>query len=148
MEKLLLPHKYQGLGYFLLIPSIALFMACSYFHFEISWLTLSNVREQGVFVSPHENFTNELAIIGTFASLFLIACSKEKVEDEYILKIRLESILIALYSYSIIFIIGTLVFYNFHYLNFIAFNLCSIQVFYIIRVRWLMYNQNEKIVLI
>ncbi len=148
MEKLLLPHKYQKLGYFLLIPSLAFFIACSYFQYEISWLTLSNVREQGVFISAHENFTNELAIIGTFLSLFLIAFSKEKVEDEYILKIRLESILIALYAYSIIFIMGTLVFYNFHYLNFLAFNLGSIKVFYIIRFRWLMYKQDQQLVLI
>ncbi|MFN3800138.1 hypothetical protein [Belliella pelovolcani] len=148
MVKLLLPHQYQKLGYFLIIPSVVLFIACSYFQYEIAWLTLSNVREKGLFISAHENFTNELAIIGTFLSLFLIAFSKEQVEDEYILKLRLESILIALYTYSIIFIIGTLVFYNFEYLNFVAFNFCSIKVFYIIRFRWLMYKQNQQLVLI
>lgn len=146
--KFLLPHQFLQIGLIFLIPAIILMIASSFYGFEVSWLELKAVRDSGLLISADENFTNELGILGTFISLFFIAFSKEKIEDEYILKLRLESLLSAFYLYSIILILGTLVFYHFNYLNFIILNIFSIQIFYILRFRWVMYKQNETIVLI
>ncbi|MHA7128451.1 hypothetical protein [Algoriphagus namhaensis] len=141
----LLPHKYQRLGWVLLPLSVLLLFLSVYLEYEISWLEIEGIREAGFLEDSNENFTNELAILGTFISLFLIAFSKEKEEDEYIQKLRLESLLVAFYIYSGVLILSTLFFFGFLYLEFLGYNLFLLQILFIVRFRWVMYRQKKGI---
>jgi hypothetical protein len=112
------------------------------------WLTWDGFRKEGnLFYGSDENFTYEIAYVGTFLSLFLIAFSKERIEDEYIQKLRLDSLLLAFYLYSLISIVGTLVFYSFDYLLFMGYNTFSLQVFFIVRFRWVLMNQQKNLLM-
>lgn len=148
LTKFLLPYymKFVGLAFFL--PMAALLVLSGVYEFELSWLTWDGFRKDGnLFYGSDENFTYEVAYVGTFLSLFLIAFSKEKIEDEYIQKLRLDSLLLAFYLYSLISIVGTLVFYSFDYLLFMGYNTFSLQVFFIIRFRWVLLNQQKSMML-
>lgn len=148
LTKFLLPYymKFVGLAFFL--PMAAYLVLSGVYEFELSWLTWDGFRKDGnLFYGSDENFTYEVAYVGTFLSLFLIAFSKEKIEDEYIQKLRLDSLLLAFYLYSLISIVGTLVFYSFDYLLFMGYNTFSLQVFFIVRFRWVLMNQQKNLLL-
>ncbi|MCR9014050.1 hypothetical protein [Aquiflexum gelatinilyticum] len=148
LTKILLPHKFQMIGWILFFPLAILLVLNGFYDYEINWLTWNNFRSGDILNSSNENFTNEISIVGTFLSLFFIAFSKEKQEDEYIQKIRLDSLLIAFYVYGLLTVFGTLVFYSVGYLEFMGFNMFSIQLVFIIRFRWVMYRQQETLTLI
>ncbi|MCH6200878.1 hypothetical protein MMU07_14935 [Aquiflexum sp. LQ15W] len=148
LTKILLPHRFQFIGWILFFPLAILLTFNSFYSYEIGWLTWEGFRIGDIFTPSDENFTNEISIVGTFLSLFFIAFSKEKQEDEYIQKLRLDSLLIAFYIYGLLTVIGTLVFYSFGYLEFMGFNMFSIQLVFIIRFRWVMYRQQKTLTLI
>ncbi|WP_373493250.1 hypothetical protein [Aquiflexum sp.] len=148
LTKILLPHRFQMIGWIMFFPLALLLVLNSFYNYEFDWLTWEGFRVGGLIDSENENFTNEFSIIGTFLSLFFIAFSKEKQEDEYIQKLRLDSLLVAFYVYSLLVVIGTLVFYSTGYLQFMGFNLFSIQLAFIIRFKWVMHRQQNSLSLI
>ena len=143
LTKILLPHHVQRLGWILFLPFAILLFTNNYLDFNLSWLEFP-VREGSLFEDSDENFTNELALIGVFISLFLIAFSREKEEDEYIQKLRLDSLLLACYVNTFILILGTLLFYGFGYLEFMGYNMFTIQLIFIGRFRWVLYKQQKS----
>ena len=78
-------------------------------------------------------------------SLYLIAFSKEKEEDEFIQKLRLDSLLIACYVHTFILIIGTMVFYGLGYLEFMGYNMFTIQLIFIARFRWVLFREQKSL---
>jgi hypothetical protein len=149
LTKILLPHRFQKLGWLLLFPFAMLLFVTNYFSYELDWLTVqageSSDGFRDLFDFGKENFTLEFALIGVFVSLFLIAFSREKEEDEYIQKLRLDSLLVACYANSFILIVGTLVFYGFGYLEFMGYNMFTIQLIFIGRFRWVLYKQKQSL---
>lgn len=144
LTKILLPHRFQKLGWILFLPFAGLLFANNYFDFNFSWLEIE-VREGALFEDSKENFTNEIAMIGVFVSLFLIAFSREREEDEYIQKLRLDSLLVACYTNTFILIIGTMLFYGFGFLEFMGYNMFTIQLIFIGRFRWVLYKQRQSL---
>jgi hypothetical protein len=149
LTKILLPHRFQKLGWFLLFPFAILLFFTNYFSYELDWLTVQAGESSGgfrdLFDLGKENFTLEFALIGVFISLFLIAFSREKEEDEYIQKLRLDSLLVACYANSIILILGTMLFYGFGYLEFMGYNMFTIQLIFIGRFRWVLLKQKQSL---
>ncbi len=147
LTKILLPHRFQKYGWLMILPFTVLLFATNYASFEFSWLTSPGIEEGGSISDffDKKNFTLELALIGVFASLFLIAFSKEKEEDEYIQKLRLDSLLVAFYANTFILILGTLLFYGFGYLEFMGYNMFTIQLIFIGRFRWVLHKQKRSL---
>jgi hypothetical protein len=147
LTKILLPHRFQKIGWFLFFPFAVLLFANNYLSFELSWLTTPAFdAERSVFeIFDKKNFTIELALIGVFISLFLIAFSREKEEDEYIQKLRLDSLLLAFYANTFILIIGTMLFYGFGYLEFMGYNMFTIQLIFNGRFRWVLHKQKQSL---
>lgn len=149
LTKILLPHRFQKIGWMLFLPFAILLLANIYFSFELSWLTVQFEEKKEVstelFNFSKKNFTLEFALIGVFISLFLIAFSREKEEDEYIQKLRLDSLLVAFYANTFILILGTLIFYGFGYLEFMGYNMFTIQLIFIGRFRWVLHKQEKSL---
>lgn len=149
LTKILLPHRFQKIGWLLFVPFAVLLFATNYFSFEIPWLDFqigpASSGISGFFDPDKKNFTLEFALIGAFVSLFLLAFSKEKEEDEYIQKLRLDSLLVAFYANTFILVIGTLLFYGFGYLEFMGYNMFTIQVIFIVRFRWVLHKQKQSL---
>lgn len=91
------------------------------------------------------NILDEIVMLTFIISGLLFAFSKEKIEDEMVSKIRLESLVWATYlnyailAFSIIFI------YGLPFLNFMMYNMFTLLVFFIARFHWMLYKNNKTV---
>ncbi len=147
MKKLiLLPGKYKLIGAIL-------------FPFAATWLLLTFFGDYTVFpflkyfppsakhdlINPEfifskgfsADFNGGLSILATLVSLFMIAFSREKEEDEYVRAVRLQSLQISIYVNYIFMALGGILLYGFSYLLFLQLNLFTILIIFI-----LVFNYN------
>ena len=147
--RFLFPHRYKLVGWAIALPSIilglfVLFDELSFgfldarlpFQFGFSEEFLSRDSDIGIY---GYNFTNELAIIGSIIGLVLIAFSKVKLEDEYVSKIRLESLQWAIYFNYAMLILATILVYGMAYYQVAIFNMITPLVFFIVRFHYIIF---------
>jgi hypothetical protein len=84
----------------------------------------------------NNNILNEILGVLILLSSLLVAFSKEESEDEYILKIRLESLVWAVYLNYAILLISFLFIFDLSFLWVMIFNMFTILLFFIIRFNW------------
>lgn len=153
----LLPNHFKLIGWIILIPSLILGILFLIFKFEPNFLNIKLFaffaeESIGFFSTSKEYFTfvktnalDEIIALSLIISALFVAFSKEKDEDEFISKIRLESLVWATYVnyailfFSIIFIFGMPFFWV------MVCNMFTILIFFIIRFNWLIYK-SKKIV--
>lgn len=82
------------------------------------------------------NILNEILGIIMIISSVLVAFSKEVNEDEYISKIRLESLVWAVYLNYAILLLAFVFVYGMSFLWVMIFNMFTILIFFIIRFNW------------
>ncbi|MBX0333309.1 hypothetical protein K3G39_08660 [Pontibacter sp. HSC-14F20] len=138
----LFPNRFKMIGWILLIPStvvgllIALF---DYYVFNLEGTVFAMydggfLEKSKAFVFIENNVVDEIVAVLAIVGGLLAAFSEEKDEDEYIAKIRLESLLWATYInygfllFSVIFIYGA-GFYQVMLFN--SFSCCASITFFI-----------------
>lgn len=163
----LFPHRYRFIGWLLFVPSAILGLATMYADFNFDFLTISvsspkpdsTVLHQiawwlvdgssfSIFKSTETtvNFTNEIAALGIITSLLFVAFSKEKIEDEMISRLRLESLQWAVYINYIVLGALILLVHGSLFLNVMIYNMFTVLIMFIIRFR-LSIRRNERTVL-
>lgn len=149
-SKLLLPHNARWIGAALFIPSVILGFAFLIYNYELSFLNveLKNwmylFKEDGLFQSTNNNLTDEVALTFTVIGLLLITFSREKTEDEFIQKLRLESLQWAvLASYLFLIICTWLIFGSSFFIAMVA-NLLTVLIIFNLRFHWILYISNAK----
>ena len=85
----------------------------------------------------NNNVLNEIVGVLMLVSSILVAFSKERVEDEYIAKLRLESLVWAVYVNYAILLVSFLFIFDMSFLWVMIFNMFTILWFFIIRFSWL-----------
>ena len=90
------------------------------------------------------NFTDEIAAIGSIVGLLFIAFSKVKVEDEYVSKIRLESLQWAIYFNFVLLILATIFVHGMLYFQVIIFNMFTPLIFFIVRFYYILFIKNSE----
>ena len=140
----LFPNKYKKIGWLLLIPSAIIGLITLILEFEPNFLDF-NVPAlfiDELFGEKHfigivsDNVLNEILAVLIIVSSLLVAFSKEKSEDEYISKIRLESLVWAVYLNYAILLISFLFIFDLSFLWVMVFNMFTILLFFIIRFNW------------
>jgi hypothetical protein len=76
----------------------------------------------------------------------LIMFSKEKIEDEYITKIRLTSLLWAVFINYILLILAFIFVYNLAFISVMICNMFTILIIFIIRFHFLLYKNSKNLV--
>ncbi len=143
MKKLpLLPHICQTIGFILVLPFMVLGFAYLWWDYTIPWLTYRS-KQHAIFDLNNNNFTDELAAIGTIISLLMIAFSKEKVEDEAIQFFRLASLQWAVILNYVILIICIALLYGGNFFSVMAYNMFTILLLFIIRFRFVLYQHTK-----
>jgi small-conductance mechanosensitive channel len=156
----LLSNQFKKIGWILFIPSMILGLLFVIFQFQPKFLDIkvfaildSSVTPwdswNNFFVVTQTNATDEIIGILLIISLFLIAFSKEKTEDEFISKIRLESLLWATYINYAILIFAILFVYGGSAFWILVYNIFTVLIFFIIRFNWVIRKsgklaKNEK----
>lgn len=141
-KTLLLPYSFKKLGWALLIPTslLGLLMLIGDFNGFPSFLlpgdTVSNDTLDAV--------TNNVVLIGMVIGAILVTCSRERVEDELIARIRLNALLTALYVNTVGTVIATLALYGFDYLYVMLVNLVSLPILFLIIERLLLWRLGKE----
>ena len=121
----------KPLGWVLFLPSLLLGVLNQYTSFNFSFLEMESANNK--LFSSTQNLTDEIALIGILLGLVLIGFSKLKTEDEYVQKIRLDSLLWATYLNIGLIILSTLLVYNDKYFEVMIYNLFALPLFFVIR---------------
>jgi cell division protein FtsW (lipid II flippase) len=137
--RFLFPYWCRFLGYACIVFHIPIILLGKTFDFDFHNIP----DEPGLFNHHHLFFmaTSLLMLIG----LVLVAFAKEKVEDEQISQLRLDSLQWAIYLNYFILIV-TLVFTGRQdYQDILQLNLWIPLVFFIIRFRWMIFRLNRSV---
>jgi len=130
--KLLLPHDCKMFGTIIAILGIAIIVFSDIF----GWMKIGKT-DMTLTVSC------ALMIIGGI----MIAFSKERIEDEFISKLRLSSLLWAIFINYMLLLIAILTVYGIDFLNVLFYSMFTPLIIFIIRFNFLYYKysrRNEK----
>ena len=106
-----------------------------YADFRFRFLEFDLGVQKSLFDSDSLNFTDEIASIGLIVSLLFIAFSKEKIEDEWISQLRLESLQFAVYLNYAVLSLQILLVHNTAFFDIMVYNMFSVLLLFILRFR-------------
>jgi hypothetical protein len=98
-----------------------------------------------VFGITETGFLDELLVICLIVGGILVGFSKLKIEDEYTVKIRYESLIWAMYFNFGLLLFFTLTIYGSTYFEIMQFNIFSSLLFFIIRFHYKIYLLNKSV---
>ena len=90
------------------------------------------------------SLVNNIAIIGTILGAMLVTCSREKIEDEMVRQLRLNSLLVALYISYAVLIVCSLFVYGLDFLYVMFYNMFTILFVFMIVFRYRMWRLNKE----
>lgn len=140
----LFPNKFKRIGWLILIPSVVVGLVTliyeyepSFFGFNVPAIFIDDFfTDKKLFGMVNNNILNEIFGILIIISSLFVAFSKEESEDEYISKIRLESLVWAVYFNYGILLFSILFVFDFSFLWVMIFNMFTVLLFFIIRFNW------------
>jgi|SRR5690606_13966960 len=117
-----------------------------FFYSKVFAVADTGFLTEEVFFGVTNNYIlDEILFLLLIASGLIYAFSKEKVEDEMVSKIRLDSLVWATYFNYISILLCYMFLYGFAFLNVMMIALFSHLLFFIVRFRWVMYKQNKSL---
>ena len=139
-SSILLPNKYKLIGTALLVVSLALGILVRFRDLQFAFLNGVLREKPGDAFDDKINFTDEFALSGIILGLLFIAFAREKREDEFINKTRLESWQWAVLINYILLLIATWSVHGFAYIDVMMYNMLTIPIIFIIRFHYVMYK--------
>lgn len=144
----LLAHRFKRIGWLLFIPGVILGILVMFFDFEPELLNINQfaiwsdgfIDKSHYFYLTKNNVLNELTGVLLIVGALFIAMSKEKYEDEYISKIRLESLVWAVYINYALLLLAMLFVFEGAFFTIMVFNIFTILIFFIIRYNWMLHK--------
>lgn len=142
-KEMLLPHCFKKIGWIILLPTLLTGLYVVFNGMDTSGIAglLSKIVEQGRATSipetmPHigngiEPWLNNTLIIGIISGCIFIACSRERIEDEMIGRLRLNSLLLSLYVNFAIIFVATLTVYDLEFIDVLVYNLFTLPLLFL-----------------
>lgn len=148
-KEMLLPYGFKKIGWAILIPTLLLgiLMLIDGFNGFPSFLLSDNAD------TPVYRFLdspamvcalNNIALIGICVGGILVACSRERIEDEMISRIRLNALLTALYVNYALLILAALCVYDEHFLNIMVYNLFTMLLIFLAVFRFRLWRLKKE----
>jgi hypothetical protein len=137
--RLLLPNRFKLIGVLLFILFLALGIAVRFFDFGFLFL-MEQVKPGSIFKSNRQDFTDETALSGMIIGLLLIAFAREKEEDEFITRIRLESLQWTVLINYILLLAATWLIYGVAYIDVMMYNMLTVLILFIGRFHILLWK--------
>lgn len=134
-KNMLLPRGFKRAGWAILIPTLLLGVYVALHDMNTSSLTdlaacILHARPDAF--DALDKWLTDLIIIGILVGSIFVTCSRERVEDELIARIRLNALLLALYADFALLIGATLSFYDLQYLNILIYNLFTLPFLFLV----------------
>jgi len=143
----LLPHKYKVIGWVIFILGVlfGLYIWITDYESNILVVNVLSIFNDELFSDSNKklfeitknNIIDELTSLAIIIGGLLVGFTKEKVEDEFIYKLRKDSLVWAIiFNYAILVL--TIIFvYNFTFFHILVFNMFTPLLFFIIRFNFL-----------
>lgn len=149
----LFPHRYKKVGWTVFIPSLLLGLFTVLTSYEPEFL---DVKVLALFVDGflgqdkligfiNNNILNEILGILVICSGLLVAFSREEHEDEFISKIRLESLVWATYLNYGVLLLAMLFLYDFSFLWVMIFNMFTVLLFFIFKFHYSVWQLQKNL---
>lgn len=143
----LLPHKFKTLGWVLFILGIVggLYVLTANYDQDILSTNVLSIykgdslfgKESGFFKIIENDILDEIVALFIILGGMFVTFSREKVEDEFIYKLRKDSLVWAvIFNYSVL-IIAILFVYDFAFFDVLVFNMFTPLIFFILRFNFL-----------
>jgi len=139
-------NKYKKIGWIILVPSVIVAYFSLFHEWQPDFLDVKVPAiisdkeglnfDYKLFKMIENNILNEILGILIIISSLLIAFSKEKQEDEFIAKIRLECLVWATYLNFAILLFAIIAVYGIPFFYVMNFNMFTIPIFFIITFNW------------
>ena len=147
--RFLFPHSYRRIGWLLFVPFLVFGLAVLNHDFQFDFLEISFGKPpstgtfESIFSVNTINLSDEIATLGMILSLLFIAFSKEKIEDERVAQIRLDSLHFAVYLNYAVLAIQVIFVHGTAFLDVMVYNMFSVLLLFIIRYR-VVFNLENK----
>lgn len=138
----MIPNRYKRIGWMILVPSFILGLFVRFADLQLGFLEISKNNKS--LLDDDINLTDELALTGIIIGLLLLAFSREKVEDEYIGKIRLESLQWAVLINYILLIIATWLIHGLGYIDVMMYNMLTVLIIFLIRFHYILRKNQQS----
>ena len=149
----LFPNQFKLLGWILFTLGTVLAVLMVSLNLEPEFLDLKvfalaskpNFMGAAEYFSIHQNnMLSELVGLMLIAGLVIIAFSKEKTEDEFIAKLRLESLVWATYVNYIILALSIIFIYDEVFFWVMILNMFTILLFFLLRFNWILFRTKKQ----
>lgn len=150
--KFLFPSKFKLLGWILFIPALIGIIAVIWLKIDVDSFPEVPVLAiiDNPFLSDPKYFTviqnpilDEVLLVTMIIGGILLGFSRTTDEDEYISKIRYESLIWAMYFNFALMLFATIFIYGVIYLHFLMANMFSMLLFFNIRFHLKLYQLNK-----
>ena len=142
----LLSNKYKTFGWFIFIIGIIGGIILYASEYESDALTIKVLsiynepfigEDKGFFKLIENSIIDELIALAIIIGGLLVGFTKEKIEDEFIYKLRKDSLVWAIITNYIILIFAIIFVYDFTFFDVLVFNMFTPLLFFIIRFNFL-----------
>lgn len=152
-HKLLLPHRFKLIGWILLIPATILGIITTSTDFEFSFLettVLSFFSDEALgspefFTLMPINLTHTIVGSVFIIGALMVSFSKEKKEDEFIMELRLSSLLWSVWVNYILLLIAFVAVYGMAFFTVMIYNMFTILIIFIIRFNYILYKSSKLV---
>ena len=146
----LLSNKFKRIGWWIIVPTLIMMVLILHYNVSFSFLDYQangklSFDRDFLFDIQLNNFTDEVFGILLICGLFMVAFSKERVEDERIRQLRLESLLWAILINTVFLAFSIIFFYNDLFIWVMAYNIGTPLILFIIRFNMVMFFERRKL---
>lgn len=147
----LLPHKYKPLGWVLFVIGIisGLIIFIGQYEYDILKVNVLSIYgrdalfgERGFFKIIENSILDEIIALCIIIGGLLVGFSRERVEDEFIYKLRKDSLVWAIIFNYIVLIFAILFIYNFTFFDVLVFNMFTPLLFFVFRFNFLKFRSS------
>ena len=149
---LLLPRKCKLVGA-AIFPFAATWLIATYFgnYSMLPFLQYNMKPDSSSMIPPdflfgkgfYADFNGEVSLLLTLASLFMIAFSREKVEDEYVSTVRLRALQISVYASYLVFAVASVFIYGTSFLVVMFANIFTVLLVFIAIFHYSIYRNSR-----
>jgi hypothetical protein len=149
----LLPNKYKTLGWILFILGLIGGIVITSTDYESKALTIKVLSiyddsffadKNGFFRIIDNSIVDELIAIAIIIGGLIVGFTKEKVEDEFIYKLRKDSLVWAIIANYIILLVAIIFVYNITFFDVLVYNMFTPLIFFIVRFNFLKLKSNSN----
>lgn len=153
ISRLLLPNKYKKAGWCLLIPAIILGVVVSITGYEPGWLNTKVFAifidepfgQAQYFIITKVNITNTIIGVAFIVGAIFVGFSKESREDEFMVKLRLSSLLWAVWVNYSLLLIAFLFVYGTAFFTVMIYNMFTVLIIFIVRFNYLLFKYSKTL---